>query len=130
MKPTKIWALIASTLFSLFANASVDDIPPTREIATYPFIATVERAEMIRRGLTDIDVAMSRAEVAAILGEPDEIHLLYVARHKHGKVIGYTQWYIVQRLVKNGSANEKQESLLRLTFSLDNKVSKIDSWGL
>ena len=130
MKPAKLFALIISALFSTFANAGVDDIPPILEISTYPFIATPERAEAIRRGLTHIDVGMSRPEIATVLGEPDEVYPLYVPRHKHGKVIGYTQWYIVQRLVKNGSANQKQESLLRLTFSLSHKVSKIDSWGL
>lgn len=130
MKPSQLFAFIISALFSTFSNAGVDDIPPILEISTYPFIATPERAETIRRGLTNIYVGMSRPEAVAVLGEPDEVYPLYVPRHKHGKVIGYTQWYIAQRLVKNGSANQKQESLLRLTFSLSNKVSKIDSWGL
>ena len=130
MNPTRFFALISLGLFSTLATASVDGIPPIRIITTYPYIATPERAEIIRRGLANISVGMSPAEVATVLGEPDEIYPLYVPRHKHGKVIGYTQWYIIQRLAKNGSVDQKQESLLRLSFDLDDKVSKIDSWGL
>lgn len=130
MNPTRFFALISLGLFSTLAAASVDGIPPIRIITTYPYIATPERAEIIRRGLANISVGMSPAEVATVLGEPDEIYPLYVPRHKHGKVVGYTQWYIIQRLAKNGSVDQKQESLLRLSFDLDDKVSKIDSWGL
>lgn len=130
MKPTRFLALISLALFCTPASASVDGIPAIREITTYPFIATLERAEIIRRGLANVSVGMSSAEVATVLGEPDEIYPLYVPRHKHGKVVGYTQWYVIQRLAKNGSVDQKQESLLRLSFDLDGKVSKIDSWGL
>lgn len=130
MKPARLFAKISLVLFSTLATAGVDGIPPVRKITTYPYIATPERAEVIRRGLANISVGMSPSEVATVLGEPDEIYPLYVPGHKRSEVVGYTQWYIIQRLAENGSANQKQESLLRLSFDLDGKVSKIDSWGL
>ncbi len=67
---------------------------------------------------------------AAVLGEPDEIRTLHEPKVKNGKIVGYTHWYIIRRLVKNGSAAQKQESLVRVSFDLDDRVSKVDAWGL
>ena len=112
------------------AIADTSGLPQPREISSYPFIASPERVAIIRTGVTRITIGLPSSNVASVLGEPDEIRPLYEPKYKHPKIIGYTYWYIIQRLVKNGSTNQKQESLLRVSFNLNNKVTKIDSWGL
>lgn len=101
-----------------------------KEINNYPFVATSVRAAKIRNRYQEIKAGMSPAEVLALLDEPDEIRPLYEPRVKNGKIIGYTYWYVIQRLAKNGSVNEKQELLVRVSFSLNDRVSKVDAWGL
>jgi hypothetical protein len=102
----------------------------TREIVTYPFVATPRRAATIREGFPRVRTGMSPAEVMALLGEPDEIRPLYAPQMKNGKVIGYTHWYVIRRLTKHGSVDEKGEALVRVSFGLDDRVSGIDDWGL
>lgn len=101
-----------------------------KEIAKYPSVATQVHAAKIRSGFPAIAVGMAPADVVAILGEPDELHPLYEPSAKNGKIIGYTYWYVVQRIARQGSAIEKQESVVRVSFALDDRVSKIDAWGL
>jgi hypothetical protein len=100
-----------------------------KEISSYPFHATPEREARIRGKYRRVANGMSPVEVTAILGEPDEIRPLYSPRIKNGKVIGTTYWFVIRRLVRNGSADEKQESLVRVSFGLDDKVQGIDAWG-
>ena len=101
-----------------------------RNIASYPFVASAERAASIRNSYKKIVLGMSPAEVASILGEPDEIHTLFEPQIKNAKAIGYTQWYVIRRLVRHGSTEQKQESLVRVSFGSDSRVSKVDAWGL
>ncbi|MFZ2266965.1 MAG: hypothetical protein WAV95_05235 [Azonexus sp.] len=101
-----------------------------KEINSYPLVAAPERAAKIRDGFLQVRAGMSPAEVMAILGEPDEIHPLYEPRVKSAEVIGCTHWYVIRRLAKHGSVDEKQESLVRVSYSLNDRVSKIDAWGL
>jgi len=101
-----------------------------REIKAYPFIANSERAAALRNGYKRIALGMTPLQVAAVLGEPDEIRALYEPNVKNGKLIGYTHWYVIRRMVKTGSEVEKQESLVRVSFELNDRVSKIDAWGL
>ena len=112
-----------------YANAG-GAVVQDREISTYPFVANAERSTAIRAGYKRIALGMSPAQVAAVLGEPDEIRTLHEPKVKNGKIVGYTHWYIIRRLVKNGSAAEKQDSLVRVSFDLDDRVSKVDAWGL
>lgn len=72
---------------------------------------------------------MSLIEVKSILGEPDEIRLLYGSSTGNEKPVGYTYWYIIRRAVKNGSVNEKQEVLVRVSFDRKGLVTKVDHWG-
>lgn len=101
-----------------------------KEITAYPFVASQQRAAAIRGEYNRVMAGMSPAEVRVILGDPDEIRPLYEPVPKEEKQIGYTYWYVIRRLVRDGSVNEKKESLVRITFGLDNRVSRVDSWGL
>lgn len=101
-----------------------------KEITTYPFLASEERAASIRSNYKRVAVDMSPADVKAILGDPDEIRPLYEPIIKNGKVIGYTYWYVIRRLVANGSVNDKKEALVRVSFNLSDRASRIDAWGL
>lgn len=102
----------------------------TKEITTYPFLASEKRAATIRNNYKRVLVGMSPANVKAILGDPDEIRPLYEPVIKNGKVIGYTYWYVIRRLVANGSVNDKKEVLVRISLDLDDRVSRVDAWGL
>jgi hypothetical protein len=121
-----VFALLTFAVGCTAAASAVSE----REIGHYPFIANSERAATIRNGYKRITVGMTPAEVAAVLGESDEIRSLYEPKIKDGNVAGYTHWYIIRRLVKSGSADKKQESLVRVSFNLNDRVTKIDAWGL
>lgn len=120
---------LATASIAMCATADTGQIQ-MKEIATYPYIATPARAAAIRAGLPAVTVGMAPADVVAILGEPDEIRPLYAPSAKNGRIVGYTHWYVIQRLAGHGSANEKRESLVRVSFALDDRVSGIDAWGL
>ena len=98
-------------------------------ITTYPYFASEQRANTIRDNYQRITAGMSPQEVAAIMGAPDEIRILYEPKIKRAKVIGYTQWYVIRRLTNSGSFNDKQEALVRLEYGLDDRVMRIDAWG-
>lgn len=122
----KLWLAI----MVLTASSSAFSAPPDRQINAYPFAASPERAAAIRANHVRITHGMSPAEVKAILGEADEVLQLYAPRAKSGSVIGYTQWYVIGRLVAHGSAEDKRESLVRVTFDLNDRVTRVDAWGL
>ena len=111
-----------------FAEAQTMSITP-REISSYPFIATPERAAAIRSAYRRIRVGMSPSEVIAILGEPDEIRPL-LRGIKAAKPIGFSYWYVLRRMRADGSQNEKNESLVRVLFDRDSGVTAVDAWGL
>lgn len=100
-----------------------------REILSYPFFATPERATTVRSAYGSVRTGMSQAEVVTILGEPDEIRPL-LRGLKAGKQIGFSYWYILRRRRAEGSQIEKDESLVRVLFDLKSRVTKIDAWGL
>lgn len=102
----------------------------TKTISIYPFLASEERTAVIRSGYKRIVTDMSPTDVKAILGEPDEVRPMYEPVIKNGKLIGYTYWYVIRRLVRDGSVNEKKESLVRVSFNLDDRVSRVDGWGI
>jgi hypothetical protein len=103
---------------------------PEKQITTYPLVAARARAVEIVSGLPRVKVGMLLSEVRAILGEPDEVHNLYEPRIHSPKTIGCTRWYIVRRLVRSGSVNEKNEALVRVSFDSDGRVSHVDHWGI
>ncbi|MBI5262780.1 MAG: hypothetical protein HY852_13290 [Bradyrhizobium sp.] len=102
----------------------------TIEITAYPFFASVERAATIRSNFRRIGIGMSAAEVSAILGTPDEVRPLHEPRIRRPKTIGYSHWYVIRRMVGKGSANDKQESLVRIIYGLHDRVTAVDAWGL
>lgn len=100
-----------------------------KEINKYPFSASAERSATIRSRYQRVAVGMSPTEVKSILGEPDEIRRLYSASIGNEKHIGYTYWFVIRRAVENGSVNERQEVLVRISFDLKGLVMKVDHWG-
>ncbi len=102
----------------------------TREIEEYPFNASSNRAASIKEGYNRISIGMTPKQVNEILGKPDEIRYLYEPRIKTGKRIGYTHWFVIRRLVKNGSVNDRDESLVRVSYNFEDQVIAIDSWGI
>jgi len=95
----------------------------------YPYIASSERQIQIREGMTKIKAGMMTSDVMSILGKPDEINELY-DRIKNPHTIGYTWWYILERQTESGSVNDKAEKLVRVSFNLKNRVTRVDSWGM
>jgi hypothetical protein len=102
----------------------------TKEITAYPFFASPERALSIRANFGRIAAGMSRSDVASVLGEPDEVRTAYEPKIKRAKIVGYTYWYVIRRLSREGSVVEKQEALVRVLFGLDDRVVRVDAWGL
>ena len=99
-------------------------------IAAYPHIAGPERSAAIRAGYAKIEPGMSSAEVRAVLGEPDEVRPLYAPMAKRPDLVGQTCWYVLRRLAAHGSQRERQESVVRVSFDLDDVVTGVDVWGL
>ena len=113
------FTLIALILFS----------PRVLSDLEYPYIATNERADFIKQQYKKIKNGDSEEKVIEILKQPDEVRDLYEPIIKKGKVAGKTYWYIIQRISKSGSVNEKQEKLVRISFDLKGMVTRIDYWG-
>jgi len=101
-----------------------------REIEKYPFKASPQREKTIRAGYTRIVAGMTPDQVKNILGEPDEVRPLYEPIVKNAKQIGYSHWFVIRRMVKDGSQNDRQESLVRVSYNFQNLVTAVDSWGL
>ena len=95
----------------------------------YPYIATTARWQQIETGHERLRVGMSINEVVEIMGSPDEVKPLYEPQKKEGALIGTTYWYVLRRLEKRGSLYTK-EAIVRVAFSKQNKLTRIDSWGL
>jgi hypothetical protein len=95
----------------------------------YPYIAPLEKANYIKENYKKISIGQSISKVETILGKPDEISPLYEPIIKNGKIIGKSYWYFIQKLKENGSVNERQEKLVRITFNLNGKVISVDAWG-
>ena len=103
----------------------------TKSIASeikYPYFATPERAQLIEIGYKKIKLGMEINDIKDILGEPDEIKDLYEPRIKTGKIIGFTYWYLIQRMKNIGSQNERNEKLVRISFNLNGEVTGVDRW--
>ena len=111
------FVLIVVTLSHVYASDIV-----------YPYHATVERRTSINKGFLKIKQGLTVREVVSILGEPDEIHELYEPKIKNGKKIGFTYWYLIQRIQPNGSHIEKNEKLVRVSFNLNGKVTEVVRW--
>jgi hypothetical protein len=122
---------LALAVFAGTAAASPGEAPvATKEITAYPFFASPERALAIRTKFGRIAAGMSPPDVVSVLGEPDEVSVAYEPKIKRAKVVGYTYWYVIRRLKRYGSFNEQQEALVRVSFGLDDRVVKVDDWGL
>jgi hypothetical protein len=94
----------------------------------YPYHVSPEREQIILEGFGKVKPGMSAEEAKKILGEPDEVHDLYEPNFKSGKAIGFTYWYLIQRLKKSGSQIEKNEKLVRVSFNPNAKVIKVEKW--
>jgi hypothetical protein len=121
-----LYIFLAATLYSKNSNISIT----TKEIQTYPHVASAEQAARIKKGYQQITAGMSPAEVITILGQPDEIRPLYESKIPNVNLIGYTHWYVLRRLADNGSANDQDASLVRISYDLNNRVMAVDQWGM
>jgi hypothetical protein len=71
---------------------------------------------------------MSKVEVTAMMGQPDEINPVF-DRHNWNKQIGESYVYLLSRKSESGSFEEVDEHLVRVIFDVEeSKVSNIDKW--
>lgn len=98
-------------------------------IVKYPYYASPERSLLITTNYTEIKTGDSIDKVLKKLPSPDEVHDLYEPKVFRPNIIGKTYWYIIQRKAESGSVNEKDEKLVRVSFNLQEIVTKIDHWG-
>ena len=101
----------------------------TQADMSYPYFASEERRELIKNGYGKILIGDSEQTVLEKLPAPDEILELFEPKIYAPKIIGKTYWYIIQRRAVSGSLNEKDEKLVRVSFSLQGKVTNIEHWG-
>ncbi len=99
-------------------------------IQSYPFKASKSREIQILNGYKKLQVGLSTSEVEKIMGEPEEIRPLLSPNKSISKIIGFTQWYVLQRVVASGSVLEKDEKLVRVSFGLDGRLIEVDYWGI
>ena len=109
--------------FNFPSNIICDDM----KIYKYPYHASKERIITIENGYEKIKIGMSEGEVVKLMGSPDETHQLFSNKNSTNS-IGYTHWYILQRIKEQGSALEKSEHLARITYNLDGQVVRKDKW--
>ena len=115
-------------ILSVFATLSLSLNIAFASDISYPYYATPERASVINNGYTNIKPGLTVNEVVTIMGKPDEIRDLYEPIIKNGKKIGFTYWYLIQRIQASGSQNDKKEKLVRVSFDLNRNVSGVDRW--
>lgn len=116
-------------LVTLAAPAAEPSFVP-KEIVAYPFTASAARAAAIKGKFKLVVVGMTPAEVTAILGEPDEVRSLYAPMVKNSNPTGHSYWYVIRRMVSNGSVNDKQEAAVRISFDLQGRVTNIAHWDM
>ena len=104
-------------------------IPSRQQALTYPYVASPERQAEILGGMDQIKTGMAPSDAERCLGKPDEIRKLY-DRIKTADPVGYTWWYIIERQAASGSVVEKAEKLVRVSFNLKDRVTRVDSWGI
>ncbi len=121
---------LASVLLSVGLGACVRAPASGKKQIRYPYHASAERKEAIIKGLSHVKVGMSIEETVRVLGEADEITPLFEPDPIWGKQIGYSYWYLVQRLVESGSVEARAEKLLVLRTDLLKKVKTVDHWGI
>ena len=100
-----------------------------RSIGNDPFVASDERAARIRGKYHEVTAGMIVSGVKLLLGEPDEVRPLYEADGESGKLLGHTFSYVLRRWEADGSAAEKNEELVRVSFDLSGKVTRVDYQG-
>lgn len=124
--------MLLAFVFSLLFSAGQDEAvkPETRVLVHYPHHAPLARARRVLENYQRVRAGMSVAEVTALLGEADEIRPLYSPSAKAGQPVGHTRWYVLRRLSENGSFRDKGEALVRVAFTLDDRVTAVDAWGL
>lgn len=122
--------LVVLTLFLAAPVPAQDDAFTPRQITTYPFHASPERAALIRERWRQLRPGMELAQVKAALGEPDEVRPAYDPNLRRARLIGHTWWYVLRRLVEHGSEAEMCEALVRVRFSLDARVESVVAWGM
>lgn len=110
-------------------SASAQSVTSERVISTYPYYASKERAAQIKDNYAKTQIGMVPKQVKELLGEPDEIHPLFEPKINNPKQIGTTHWFIIQRKTDNGSPNDQDEKLVRISYDLNWKVTRIDKWG-
>ena len=93
----------------------------------YPYVASKEKMDLLMAGYIKLKTGMKKEMVIEILGEPDEINSTF-DKNDWNKRIGYSYIYLLKRLKKDGSVDEKKESLIRVMFDLEDKVAEIDKW--
>ena len=101
----------------------------TSTTITYPFHASGERSKQIIENYRTIEIGMSVDQVNTIIGPPDENLPLFEPKIFKPLQIGRTHWYLLQRLTETGSANDKAEKLVRISYDTNWKVIRVDHRG-
>jgi hypothetical protein len=120
-----VFAIVAVSLLAGCAGSP----SVSSQSLSYPYVATPNRQDQILNGMGRVKADMDPSDVERFLGKPDEIRKLY-DRIKNADPVGYTWWYIIERHTPSGSVVEKAEKLVRVSFDLKDKVTRVDSWGI
>lgn len=127
-KMTPVYVLILTIVLSAnpaFAQSEVAE----KLIKIYPYYASEQRSTQIKSKYMQIQKGMSSKQVTQLLGEPDKIRPAYEPKIWSPKQIGYTHWYLIQRITDKGSQNDRDEKLVRIFYDFNWVVVKVDHWG-
>ena len=134
---------ISLTLTTILVTFSLlgcgEEQPSVNDVATMittPYRASDEKIELIKGSIDKLAVGDTKEKVVEILGPADEIRPMYDRGDlispnplSKPKPAGESFWYILARDSDTGSHFEKNESLVRIIFSLDGVITRINQWG-
>lgn len=93
---------------------------------TYPFEASQADKSVAFATLPLIEVGQPINSACKLLGQADEIRVLYEPKAYKPKAVGFTYWYVYRR---GQTANHQTDQVIRISTDNQLTITKVDSWG-
>lgn len=95
----------------------------------YPFKLPNNIVDSLKNNSTKLDSGLFYRAVLEIMGAPNEINYT-LDKNNWNQVVGFSFVYLINRNQTSGSANDKDEKLIRLLFDSNKCLTRIDYNGL
>lgn len=100
--------------------------PKALVFKVYPFEASEKDKRIAFARLPLIKAGQPINSACKLLGQADEIRVLYEPKAYKPKAIGFTYWYIYRR---GQTANHLNDQVIRVSTDKELIITKVDSWG-